>query len=73
VDPSHGIPQAAAPCKSLSAYERSAIAGFAVMCYQRAGGAFALLPLQPPGVVTACARIQCEFRAVPCAQSGAPK
>lgn len=66
VDPSCGMPRAATPRTSLSAYERSAIAGFAVMCYyQRAGGTFALLPLQPPGVVTACARIQCEFRQSP--------
>lgn len=60
-DPSYGQPQDASPYLSITPYEKSAIAGFAVI-YAKVNGSY--VPLLP-GHIGTCAATPCEFRAVP--------
>lgn len=71
VDPSYGLPSGDTPYPDLEgAYEPAAIAGFAVI-YERIAGTWIPMPLTDDLTVN-CTVLQCEFRAVPYDQSGAP-
>lgn len=73
VDPSYGDPQNDTPFVSIRAYEPTAIAGFAVVYIYR-GDTWDPLPnnLSADGLKLLCSQHQCQFRAVPYNQSGAP-
>lgn len=74
VDPSYGMPQGTTPYKTMTAYEKASIAGFAVFYYETSRHDFTpvQLPHTPADIVKFCAVNKCEFRAVPNADSGAP-
>ena len=70
VDPSYGQPQSTNPYKSIQDFDKTAIAGFAVVFYKE-GSDWHPLPLSSR-IKAVCATHECQFRATPYADSGAP-
>lgn len=72
VDPNYGTPQDTTPYPTVQAYEKAAIAGFAVV-YRDDNGKLTPLPLGTfSEVPNACRNHDCYFATVPYDQSGAP-